>query len=99
MATSPFPVIDVAKIGVATTDFREIRNYVYGDPVKNINWKATARCTSPQAWPLTNEYEVEGKKTVWIFQDASRFLEVGTDIENAFEYCLEAANSVDLLFH
>ena len=43
IATSPFPVIDIAKIGVATTDFREIRSYVHGDPVKNINWKATAR--------------------------------------------------------
>jgi uncharacterized protein (DUF58 family) len=98
IATSPFPVIDMAKIGVATTDFREIRNYVYGDPVKNINWKATARNTRPDSWPLTNEYEVEGKKTVWIFQDASRFLEVGTDIENVFEYCLEATHSITYYF-
>jgi len=98
IATSPFPVIDVAKLGVATTDFREIRNYVYGDPIKNINWKATARSTSPQPWPLVNEYEVEGKKAVWLYLDASGILEVGTDIENAFEYCLEAANSVLYFF-
>ena len=94
IATSPFPVIDMAKIGVTTTDFREIRKYVYGDPIKNINWKATARITSPHPWPLTNEFEVEGKKTVWLFLDASRVLEAGTNIENTFEYCLEAANSV-----
>jgi uncharacterized protein (DUF58 family) len=98
IASSPFPVIDIARIGVATTDFREIRNYVYGDPVKNINWKATARNASPQAWPLTNEYEVEGKKAVWLFLDASRLLEVGTNIENAFEYCLEAAGGVAYYF-
>jgi uncharacterized protein (DUF58 family) len=98
IASSPFPVIDIAKIGVATTDFREIRNYVYGDPVKNINWKATARCTGPEIWPLTNEYEVEGKKAIWLFLDASRLLEVGTSIENAFEYCLEAANGVIYYF-
>jgi uncharacterized protein (DUF58 family) len=98
IASSPFPVIDVAKIGVATTDFREIRHYVYGDPVKNINWKATARNSSPETWPLTNEYEVEGKKAVWLFLDASRLLEVGTNIENAFEYCLEAANGVTFYF-
>ena len=98
IAASPFPVLDMAKLGVATTDFREIRNYVYGDPVKNINWKATARNSSPQSWPLVNEYEVEGKKAVWLFLDASGILEVGTDIENAFEYCLEAANSILYFF-
>jgi uncharacterized protein (DUF58 family) len=95
IATSPFPVIDVAKMGVATTDFREIRNYVYGDPVKNINWKATARQSARgKNWPLVNEYEVEGKKSVWVFLDAASYLEVGTNIENSFEYCLEAANGV-----
>jgi len=99
IATSPFPVIDIAKIGVATTDFREIRNYVHGDPVKNINWKATARrAAQGQLQPLVNEYEVEGKKAVWLFLDASSSLEVGTDIENVFEYCLEAANGVAYYF-
>lgn len=95
IAASPFPVIDIAKMGVATTDFREIRDYVYGDPIKNINWKATARqAAQGKTWPLVNEYEVEGKKSVWLFLDAASYLEVGTNIENSFEYCLEAANGV-----
>lgn len=93
-AASPYPTIDIAKIGVTTTDFREIRRYIAGDPIKNINWKATARVSSPNPWPLTNEFEVEGKKSVWVFLDASKTLEVGTEIENAFEYSLEAANAV-----
>jgi uncharacterized protein (DUF58 family) len=93
-AISPYPSIDIAKMGVTTTDFREIRDYLPGDPIKNINWKATARVCSPDPWPLTNEYEVEGKKAVWIFLDGSRILEVGTEIENAFEFSLEAANAV-----
>jgi uncharacterized protein (DUF58 family) len=95
LATSPMPVIDIAKIGVATTDFREIRNYVVGDPVKTINWKATARRASMGIpWPLVNEYEVEGKKTVWIFLDGSYYMQVGTSIQNPFEYALEATNGV-----
>jgi len=99
IATSPFPVIDIAKIGVTTTDFREIRSYVQGDPVKDINWKATARkAAQGQLWPLVNEYEVEGKKSVWLFLDAASYLEVGTDIENVFEYCLEAASGVAYYF-
>lgn len=95
LASSPMPVIDIAKIGVATTDFREIRNYVYGDSVKTINWKATARRSSRgTTWPLVNEYEVEGKKTVWIFLDGSSSMQVGTTIQNPFEYALEATNGV-----
>ena len=95
IASSPAPVIDIAKIGVATTDFREIRNYVSGDPIRTINWKATARhCREGISWPLVNEYEVEGKKAIWLFLDASSSLEIGTTIENAFEYCLEAASGV-----
>jgi len=94
IAAVPFPVNDIAKMGVTTTDFREIRNYTYGDPIKNINWKATARCASQQAWPLTNEYEVEGKKTIWVFLDSTSKLEIGTNINNALEYCIEAANAI-----
>jgi uncharacterized protein (DUF58 family) len=99
IAASPFPVIDIAKIGVTTTDFREIRSYIHGDPIKDINWKATARkAAGGQLWPLVNEYEVEGKKSVWLFLDAASYLEVGTDIENVFEYCLEAASGVAYYF-
>jgi len=99
IAASPFPVIDIAKIGVATTDFREIRSYVHGDPIKSINWKATARMARKgQSWPLVNEYEVEGKKAVWIFLDGSSSMEVGTNITNAFECALEAAHGVAYFF-
>lgn len=94
-SSSPLPVIDIAKIGVATTDFREIRNYVVGDPVKSINWKATARRSSRGIFsPLTNEYEVEGKKAVWLFLDSASYMNIGDSMENCFEYSLEAANRV-----
>jgi len=94
-ASSSLPIIDIAKIGVATTDFREIRNYVFGDPVKSINWKATARRSSRGIYsPLTNEYEVEGKKAVWLFLDSASYMNVGDSVENCFEYSLEAANRV-----
>jgi uncharacterized protein (DUF58 family) len=98
VASSPFPVIDVAKIGVTTTDFREIRSYTYGDPIKNINWKATARKPDFEVKPLVNDYEVEGKKAVWLFLDSSSELEVGSSVENCFEYCLEAANGIAYYF-
>jgi len=99
IASTPFPEIDIAKIGLATTDFREIRKYVYGDPIKAINWKATARqARRGIIWPLVNEYEAEGKKTLWIFLDGSIYMNVGTVTESVFERAVEAADAVAFYF-
>ncbi|MGC9308958.1 MAG: DUF58 domain-containing protein, partial [Thermoplasmatota archaeon] len=99
LASSPFPVVDIAKIGVSTTDFREIREYMPGDPLRDINWKATARQSrGARVKPLVNEYEVEGKKAVWIFLDASSEMEVGSTVENVFEYAVEVAKAVAYYF-
>ncbi|NLE07761.1 MAG: DUF58 domain-containing protein [Dehalococcoidales bacterium] len=92
LALSPFPLADTSKIGVAGTDFREIRPYVSGDPVKSINWKATAYRANPgNIWPLVNEYEREGRKSVLMFLDASESVEIGSKNRNVFEYSVEAA--------
>ncbi len=97
VALTSYPVIDIARIGVPTTDFREIREYRQGDPIKAINWKVTARQAGKGTlWPLVNDFEVEGKKAVWIFLDAASYMEVGTTIESSFEYALEAASGVAL---
>jgi len=94
----PVPLRSIVKIGPASTDFKDIRDYTPGDPVKFINWKATARrLTAPHNVPLVNEYEKEGRQTVWIFLNASKKLEVGSNIENPFEYGIIAA--VTLLYY
>ena len=95
LALSPFPLADVSKTGVAGTDFREIRSYVSGDPVKTINWKATAHRANPASiWPLVNEYEREGRRSVLIFLDTSESVEIGSTIENVLEYSIEAASNL-----
>lgn len=97
LAKRPFPENDSAKIGIKSTEFREIREYVWGDPPKTINWKATARrgdAPGQSPMPLVNEYEREGKKTVFLFVDAAKYMEVGSSVENAFEYGLEAATGI-----
>ncbi|MFW6083426.1 MAG: DUF58 domain-containing protein [Thermoplasmatota archaeon] len=93
----PIPKADVAKIGVDTTDFKEVRNYNYGDPFKIINWRATAK-RGKKTKPLVNEYEVEGKKTIWIFLDADTDLKVGDSVENVLENCIEAADGFTQFF-
>ncbi len=98
IATFPYPESDIAKIGGKTTDFKEIREYQFGDPMKDINWKATAKMGSRKSKPLVNEYEVEGKKSIWIFLDASEYLKIGKTTRNVFEYTTKAANAVTRYF-
>ncbi|RLI76094.1 hypothetical protein DRO97_01705 [Archaeoglobales archaeon] len=94
IARTPHPEIDISTIGVPGTDFREIREYVAGDPVKLINWKATARTNKV----MVNQYEVEGKKAIWIFLDANKYMLHGSTIKNFFEAAIEAANSICYYF-
>ena len=95
-ATRLVPEGDPSPIGPPGTDFHEIRDYTWGDPPKSINWKATARRLSrgDESLPLVNEYEKEGKKTVWVLLDASGAMEVGTSLETALEHALEAGGSL-----
>jgi len=86
------PLTAISRKGPITTEFREIRRYVYGDPVKYINWKATARTGSKI--PLVNEYERESKKTVIIFLDTTTNMRYGTTLKNPLEYGISAVASL-----
>jgi uncharacterized protein (DUF58 family) len=97
LSVSPFPSSDIAKIGIPGQDFREIRKYVTGDPIKNINWRATARRAEQSFWPLVNEFEREGRKSVMIYLHASQAVEIGNTIENGIESGLEA--TCNLLYY
>ncbi len=91
----PIPSESKIKLGVQTSDFKEIREYNYGDPYKSINWKATARLnTIPGGKPTVNEYEREGRRMTWIFLDKSTRLNLGNSIKNSFEYAVQAATSL-----
>lgn len=92
-AKRPLPEMDFARLGIPTTEFREIREYVQGDPLKNVNWKATARrlAAGGHTLPLVNEHEFEGKKSVWILVDGGRGLEIGDTVRDARESAIEAA--------
>jgi uncharacterized protein (DUF58 family) len=77
------------KVGVAADDFRELRQYHVGDPLKSINWKATARrLATGSTIPVTNQYESEGRRVAWILVDGSQGMEVGNDFRNPLELCL-----------
>jgi uncharacterized protein (DUF58 family) len=87
-----------ARLGVDSTDFRELRDYAWGDPPNSINWKATARRLSAlgrrggrHSAPVVNEYEKEGKRTVFVLLDGGAPLRVGTTLESGLDHGAEAA--------
>lgn len=92
---SHLPGGDRATRGILTNDFRELRPYERGDPLKQVNWKATARMSRGDDLHLiVNDYEVEGKKVVWLFLDASPYTVGGTTLESRFDELSLAALSV-----
>ncbi|MBN2407457.1 MAG: DUF58 domain-containing protein [Elusimicrobia bacterium] len=55
-------------------EFNEVREYVPGDDVRNIDWKVTAR----YGHPFVKKYIEERELTIMILLDLSRSLEFGT---------------------
>jgi len=85
----PMPAESRIQMGVPTTDFKELRDYSFGDSYKQINWKATAR-KQRSSLPTVNEYEKEGRQVVYVFLDTSSHLGVGTTQSNSLEYAVQA---------
>ncbi len=85
---------DIAKTGHSAAEFRELRPYQPGDPIKSINWKATSRGSRGDDLPLVNELEPEARRAVWIFLDVADYMDVGTPLSNPMENTVEAAGSL-----
>jgi uncharacterized protein (DUF58 family) len=81
---------DRALRGPRTDEFREIREWRQGDPLKAVNWRATARASSDDNLVLlVNDYEPEGKKSVWIFLDTSEATRRGTSARTLLDSLVE----------
>lgn len=88
------PAGDSARLGPRGNDFEEIRPYQQGDPLRNVNWRATASQSHDQMRLMVNEYAPEGRKSVWLFLDGGAHMEVGSTHENAFDHALEGSLGV-----
>ena len=82
---------DIAKTGASTNEFRELRLYQPGDPMKRINWKASARGARGDNLPLVNELEPESRRAVWTFLDVANYMDVGVPLSNPLENTVEAS--------
>lgn len=80
---------DRARRGQAGADFRELREYERGDPLRAVNWKATAKRSVSDLELMVNSYEPEARKDIWFFLDLGAEMEVGTSLDNALEDAIE----------
>jgi uncharacterized protein (DUF58 family) len=95
---SALPGGEDARLGAGSMDFRELRDYAWGDPPKAINWRATARRLSAAgsrggagALPLVNDYEKEGRATMIVLLDGGAHMRIGTTLETGLDHAVEAA--------
>ena len=69
-------------------DFEKVREYVPGDAVEDIHWKATAK----RGKPVTKVFQIERTQEVYVILDASRLsLARGADGNTALERFVTAA--------
>ncbi|MCI0497788.1 MAG: DUF58 domain-containing protein [Thermoplasmata archaeon] len=82
-----FPgALSVRQLG-AGTEFYSIREYVRGDELKKVNWKAYARTGKM----MVNEYDRENVSDVMIVLDSRETEGVGTRLENPLAHGARAA--------
>ena len=67
--------------------FSEVREYQYGDDIRDIDWNVTAR----QNTPHIKIFEEEREMTVMLLVDVSGSREFGTDVETKQEMITEIA--------
>ncbi len=88
------PAGDSAMLGARGNDFEEVRPYHIGDPLRSVNWKATARQSHDHMRLMVNEFVPEGRQSVWLFLDGGAHMEVGSTRENALDHALEGSLGV-----
>lgn len=74
------------------TDFATLREYVSGDDVRSMDWKATAR----RDRPVLRVYEVDKEQSMLVLVDAGRMMVSDLEGLSRFDHALNAALSLVL---
>ncbi|MBY0359034.1 MAG: DUF58 domain-containing protein [Candidatus Obscuribacterales bacterium] len=89
--SSELGVLKVRRRGQGT-DFASLREYVNGDDVRRMDWKATAR----KERPVLRIYEIEQEQTLMVLVDAGRMMTSELEGMLRFDHALNAALSLAL---
>ncbi|MCE3227010.1 MAG: hypothetical protein K0S32_1561 [Bacteroidetes bacterium] len=76
----------IRKIG-HSTEFEQIKEYVIGDDIRTINWKATAR----RSQLMINHYRDERAQQVYCFVDMGRIMKMPFDQFTLLDYSINAS--------
>jgi len=76
----------IRRIG-QTLEFEQIKNYVVGDDVRNVNWKATAKTGSL----MVNQYQDEKMQPVYNIIDTSRVMKMPFKGLKLVDYAINSA--------
>ncbi|GAA0872256.1 DUF58 domain-containing protein [Gangjinia marincola] len=69
-----------------TMEFEQIKEYVPGDDVRTINWKATAK----QAQLMVNQYQDEKSQPIYTFIDTSRVMKMPFEGLKLVDYAINS---------
>uniref|UniRef100_UPI0039A70A7F DUF58 domain-containing protein n=1 Tax=Ornithobacterium rhinotracheale TaxID=28251 RepID=UPI0039A70A7F len=76
----------VRKIG-HTLEFEQIRDYVQGDDIRTINWKATGKMNRL----MVNQYQEERSQRIYMLIDQGRTMKMPFDGLSLLDYSINAA--------
>ncbi len=69
-----------------TMEFEQIKEYVAGDDLRTINWKATAKKSNP----MVNQYQDEKMQPVYSIIDTSRVMKMPFEELNLLDYAINS---------
>lgn len=70
-----------------TSEFEQIKNYVQGDDIRTINWKATSR----KHELMVNQYQDEKSQPVYCLIDKSRPMQLAFEGMNMLDYAINSS--------
>jgi len=76
----------IRRIG-QTSEFEQIKNYVQGDEIKTINWKATSRKNEL----MVNQYQEEKSQHIFCIIDKSRTMQMEAEGLSMLDYSINSA--------
>jgi len=83
---SEFGIKKIRKVG-QSSEFDQIKNYVGGDDIRTINWKATARKGSL----MVNNYTDERSQNIYCIIDKSRVMRMPFEGLSLLDYAINAS--------
>jgi uncharacterized protein (DUF58 family) len=73
-------------------EFEQIKNYVEGDDIRTVNWKATSKRSNPyEVGLMVNQYQEERSQSIYAVIDKSRNMQMEFENMTMLDYSINSA--------